>query len=57
VSGAGATGVIDNDQTRCDAYTRLERRMGLQATYSRHQLQARPHGSLGVVLMGLGIPK
>ena len=29
--------------------------MGLQATYSSDQLQARPHGSLGVVLMGLRV--
>ena len=31
--------------------------MGLQGTNSSHQLQPRANGSLGVVLMGLGIPK
>ncbi len=29
--------------------------MGLQSTYSRHQLQPRPHGPLCVVLVGLGV--
>jgi hypothetical protein len=31
--------------------------MGLQATYSSDQLQARTYGSLGVVLVSLGIPE
>ena len=29
--------------------------MGLQSTYCRDQLQPGPHGSLGVILMSLGI--
>jgi hypothetical protein len=31
--------------------------MGLQSTNSSYQLQSRPHGSLCVVLVGLGIPE
>ena len=42
-------------QSRCDADTRLEGRIGLQITYSSHQLQPRADGSLCVILVRLRI--
>ena len=53
----GPNQVANDDQTRCDTDTRLQGRVGLQGTYSRDQFQPSAHGSLCVVLVGLGIPK
>ena len=47
--------VADDHQTRCDADTRLQGRVGLQSTYSSDQLQPCAHGPLCVVLVGLRI--
>src|SRR5262249_34367917 len=52
---ARADQLADDHQTRCDAYARMQGRVGLQATYSRDQLQPRPNGSICIVLVGLGI--
>ena len=47
--------VADDHQSRCDADTRLQGRVGLQSTYSSDQLQPCAHGPLCVVLVGLRI--
>jgi hypothetical protein len=47
--------VANNHQTRCDAYARLEARVGLQATHSSDQLQPCAHCPLGVVLVCMGV--
>jgi hypothetical protein len=52
---AGADQVADDHQPGCDADTGLQRRVGLQSTYTSDQLQPRPHGPFCVVLVGLGI--
>ena len=52
---AGADQIADDHKARCDAYTRLERRVGLQGAYGSNQLQPCPHRPLCVVLVGLGI--
>ena len=47
--------IANDNQSCCNAYARLERRVGLQTTYSSYQLQPRAHGSLCIVLVGLRI--
>ena len=53
----GAYQVPNDHQSRSDAYARLERRLGLQTSYSSDQLQSCAHGSLCVVFMCLRIAK
>jgi hypothetical protein len=53
----GADQIADDHQPRCDAYARLERRVGLKSAYCFYQLQPCAHSSLGVVLVGLRIPE
>ena len=47
--------VADDHQSRCDADTGLQGRVGLQATYRSDQLQPCAHGPLCVVLVGLRV--
>src|SRR6185312_4968913 len=47
--------IADDDKTRCDADARLERRVGLQITYSSDQLQPCAYCPLGVVLVRMGV--
>jgi class 3 adenylate cyclase len=54
----GLTELVPNDhETRRDADTRLEGRMGLQAIYSIDQLQPGAHSPLCVVLVGMRVSK
>ena len=52
---ARADQIADNHQSRRDADTGLEGCVGLQAAYRSDQLQPCAHGSLGVILVGLGV--
>jgi hypothetical protein len=47
--------VADHYQSRRNADPRLEGRVGLQSTYCCDQFQPCAHGSLSIVLVGLGI--
>src|SRR5262249_28791973 len=49
--------VPDHDQTGCNTNTDLLRRMRLEASNYRNQLEPGPYGSFGVVLMGMRITK
>ena len=52
---AGADQVADDDQPSGNADASLQRDRSLQRADRRDQLQPRSHGSLGVVLVGLGV--
>jgi hypothetical protein len=57
LGSAGADQVADDYEARSDADARLEGRLGLQGTYSSHQLQARSDSPFRIVLVRLRIPK
>jgi hypothetical protein len=54
---ARANQVADNHQSGGNADPALKGRMCLHAAYGSYKFKPSPHGSLGIVLVGLGIPE